>query len=154
MTDLPLGDWLVTYRDLLPVSIRPSLDDGRYVKAGMLARTHGWTPQQAAHIVANRSYTTAINPPLIALMALENVASTPHHLNPTGRQRHPSGCLVCAPGRTCDHPVTPANVTRPEWVPDRMALLRELRATEGMTEDEREHHMAVLVNHQRGTLLA
>jgi hypothetical protein len=85
----------------------------------------------------------------LILMALETVTCTPRHLNPTGRT-HPSGCLVCAPGRPCEHPVTAQNITRPEWVADRMNLLRELRATPDMTEDEREHHMTVLINHQRG----
>lgn len=144
-------EWLTAYSAELHITIRPDPADPRFTAAGMRANLNGWNPVNAANQVKKRNYSTAINPRLIALMELETIAATPPHLR---RAPHPSGCIVCPPGVTCNHPVTARNVTHPDHVTERMALLRELRHTPDMDEDEREHHMTVLINHQRGTLLA
>jgi len=143
-------DWVETYLDNVPHNIRPGADDHRFTGAAIRAKNNGWGPKQAAAVVSARSYANALNPQLIALIRLEEIVTRPPHTRTETTRGNASGCLTCPPHVTCQDPVTPANRCPPAHVPARMALLRELMTTTGMDEDERQHHMDVLIDHQRG----
>ena len=139
--------WCDEYLDLLPPAIRSTTDDSRLVAGARRARDNGWTAQHAARIVAGTNYSTAINPPLIALMHLERIGERA----PLQRRQaaDASGCIVCPPGTRCNDRVTEQDRIPVRWVVQRFALLRELLGTKGMAEDERAHTMDVLIAHQK-----
>jgi hypothetical protein len=144
-----ITEWIDSYIEALPPNIRPATDDTKFTAAALAAHRNGWTSRQIATQVANRNYSNAIHPVLIAIKNLEQLGGrTPRTVtHPVGDA---SGCLVCPPGTRCPDPVTSRNVTRSEWVGERMALIRELMGTIGLTEDERENHMSDLIHEQRG----
>ena len=143
-----LYDWCTDYTESLPPAIRPSADDARFVAAARRARDNGWTATHAARVVCTVNFSTALNPPLIALVNLERIAERA----PQQRQQaaDASGCIVCPPGTRCPNPVGTQDRIRPAWLVQRMELIRELLATRELDEDERAQCMAVLIEHQKG----
>ncbi|MGB8019617.1 MAG: hypothetical protein WCF04_00150 [Candidatus Nanopelagicales bacterium] len=137
---MSIRDWLTAYLEALPPSIRGSLDDARLTAAAIRARDSGWAPRHAAAVVAGRKYGGAVNPPLIAIMRLEELAQ-----HPPDPPRPPS--------RDSDEPASPSIPS--EWVAERMALLRRLMNTPGdlMGPDAREAAMRDLIDEQRGRTL-
>lgn len=138
--------WLDEYIQALPAAIRPSGADQRFLQACGAAYRNRWTAKQIARQVAGRSYANALNPPLIAIWNLENLGARPPGVV-ADRPAHASGCLICAPGQTCEDPITER--TRPDWAAERLELMRTLMSSPGIPEDVREQMMSDLIARQR-----
>lgn len=138
--------WLDDYVSRLPPNIRPREDDSRFLAACAAAYSSGWTAVQIAGQVCGMSYANAMNPPLMAIMHMERLSARPPHVVAM-RPAHASGCLVCAPGQTCDDPVKER--TPIEWARERVELMRVLLVTRGLTEDQRAGVMVDLIGRQR-----
>jgi hypothetical protein len=149
----PEQRWLTDYLAGMPDRIRPNPGDQRFLAAAAQAFHNSWTGRQAAHAVASRSYATAHNPTLIAIVELERIGGRPPHqvADQTSPSGNSSGCIVCAPGQPCPHPVLEQRIPD-QWTRERFQLLKELQRipADQMSEDEGEQAMRILIHHQHG----
>lgn len=142
--------WLHQLLDLLPPLLRPSTGDRRFLDACARAYTNGWQPAQVAVILTARDPAVLRNPVLIAIQDLERVGERPPPATPTlTAHRRNNGCIACPPHAHCPHPVTDADRIPASWTAGRMALVRRLVATPGLTEDQREQAMIDLIAEQK-----
>lgn len=145
-----LYQWINDYLNALPDHIRPDRSDDRFLIAAEDAQENGWTPKQAANAVRAHNYASARNPKLVAIMRLEDHGSRSPATTAQKKTGNASGCLTCPPAHICDDPVTPENKVPAEWVGECMALIRELSATPGLSDDARERAMVNLIADLRG----
>jgi hypothetical protein len=80
--------WLTDYINALPTNLRPQPSHPRFLRAAATAYRNGWTPQQAADSITARNYHHADNPPAIATLNLEELATTTPPTPPDSRPHH------------------------------------------------------------------
>jgi hypothetical protein len=71
--------WLITYLQHLAPELRPDrmAEDPLLCTAAQQARRNGWDPKAMAEAVAQRDYSGALNPALLAAHRLQAISSIP-----------------------------------------------------------------------------
>jgi hypothetical protein len=107
------ADWEAAFLEFLPDHLRPGTGDPRFITAALDAEGAGWSPWQAAAIVAGQDYANARVPSTVAVMRLEDLARR----GPEQAPAHQKPCTVagCFKG-WIDHdgPTTPCPECRPQ----------------------------------------